>query len=129
MAQKILVVDDDPSVFKTLKAILVNAGYEVVIAQNGEECARKIVLDTPDLILLDIVMPKMDGYAVLISIKELKEMKADIPDIPVIVITGRDDEQARELLGKENIKDYIVKPFDLEQLLGKIKSIINNKAS
>ncbi len=125
MSKKILVADDDPVVTRTLRAILENAGYQVVEAADGQECAMKFLLDAPDLILLDIMMPKMDGYSFLIAMKELKEMNAHLPDAPVIVITGRLDEQTKELVGKENIRDYILKPFDnIEGLLQKIRNAL-----
>ena len=124
MAKKILIADDDPAVVKTVKAILENAHYDVIIASDGEECARKMVLDTPDLVLLDLMMPKMDGYSLLVSMKQLKALNANIPDIPVIVITAREDALAKELVGKENIKGYILKPFDIQELLGKISELL-----
>jgi CheY-like chemotaxis protein len=125
MAKKILLADDDPVVIKTFRTILERAGYEVITASTGEDCVQRLIFDSPDLILLDIMMPKMDGYSFLITLKELKAMNADLPDIPVIVITGRADESAKELVGKENIKDYIVKPLaDVKEFVEKIRNLI-----
>src|SRR3990167_8682707 len=117
MAKKILVADDDQSVAKTLKAILEYTGYEVSFASNGEECLKKVMLDKPDLLLLDIMMPRMDGYSFLVAIKELRALTGDAPDVPVMVITGRDSEVSRSLMTHEDIKDYILKPFDFKELL------------
>lgn len=125
MAKKILVADDDPVVVETFRVILEKNGFDVVVARDGEECGRKLIMDSPDLVLLDIMMPKMDGYSFLISLKELKEMSAVIPDVPVIVITGREEAGIKEMIGKENIRDYIIKPLNsIEEFLAKINNIL-----
>lgn len=124
MAKKILVADDDQSVAKTLKTILEYAGYEVSFASNGEECLKKVMLDKPDLLLLDIMMPRMDGYSFLVAIKELRALTGDAPDVAVMVITGKDSQINRDLMTHENIKDYLTKPFDLNELLAKIKKVL-----
>jgi CheY-like chemotaxis protein len=124
MAAKILVVDDEPIVVKTLRAVLEFNGYEVIVARDGEEAGRIALMNPPDLIILDVVMPNMDGYAFLIAFKELRELKADIPPIPVIVMTGREDVQAKELMGAEKIKGYLVKPFDNNELLEMVSRIL-----
>ncbi len=127
MPKKILVVDDEPSILNSLKAILERYKYQVVTAHNGEECMKVVLKERPDLILLDIMMPQMDGYGFLIAYKELRAISnesSNLPDIPVIIVSARDDETTRELVGKENIKDYILKPFDLQDLLQKIKNVL-----
>ncbi len=124
MAKKILVADDDQSVTKTLKAALEYAGYEVDLALNGEECLKKILLNKPDLLILDVMMPRMDGYSFLVAIKELRVLTGNTPDVPVIVITGKDSDVSRDLMTHENIKEYLLKPFDLNELLAKIKNVL-----
>lgn len=124
MAGKILIADDDPAVVETLKAILERSDYDVDSAANGEECIKKILLDRPDLLLLDIMMPKMDGYSFLVAIKELKALTGSAPEMPVIVITGNDTGINRSLVTHENIRDYILKPFDIPELLNKIKKAL-----
>lgn len=127
MSKKILVADDEPAIRNSLKTILERYKYQVVTAENGEECMKVVLKERPDLILLDIMMPQMDGYGFLISYKELRAISnesANLPDIPVIIVSARDDEAARELVGKENIKDYILKPFDLQDLLQRIKKVL-----
>lgn len=125
MAGKILIADDDPAVVETLKAILERSDYDVDSASNGEECIKKILLHKPDLLLLDIMMPKMDGYSFLVAIKELKALTGSAPDMPVIVITGNDTEINRSLVTHENIRDYLPKPFDIPELLNKIKKALD----
>lgn len=124
MPGKILIADDDPAVVETLKAILERSDYDVDSASNGEECIKKILLDKPDLLLLDIMMPKMDGYSFLVAIKELKALTGSAPEMPVIVITGNDTEINRSLVSHENIRGYLRKPFDIPELLDKIKKTL-----
>ena len=82
---------------------------------------QKILSDKPDLIILDIMMPKVDGYNVLIGIKEIKAITGEIPEIPIIVLTAVGDPRVRELVEKEQITDYILKPFNAAELLDKVK--------
>ena len=72
MNKKILVVDDDPHIVSLIKTRFEANNYAVVTAADGEECIKKILSDKPDLVILDIMMPKVDGYSVLIGIKEIK---------------------------------------------------------
>ncbi len=124
MSGKILIADDDPAVVETLKAILERSGYNVDSASNGEECIKKILLDKPDLLLLDIMMPKMDGYSFLVAIKELKALTGSAPEMPVIMITANDTDINRNLVSHENIRGYLRKPFDIPELLDKIKKTL-----
>lgn len=125
MAQKkILVVDDDPNIVKLLKARLEAHNYEIITAQDGEECIQKVASEKPDLVLLDIMMPKADGYNVLIGMKEIKELTGEIPTVPVIVLTALSDPRVKSMIEKEEIKDYIVKPFNSADLLAKIKKVL-----
>lgn len=124
MAKKILVVDDDPNIVKLVKSRLEANKYEVIIAYDGEECMQKILSDKPDLIILDILMPKADGYDVLIGIKEFKALNGKIPGVPVIVLTALSDPRVKGMIEKEEIKDYIIKPFESEDLLAKVKKAI-----
>lgn len=121
MTKKILIADDDPAVSQTLKTALERSGYEVDIAANGEECLQKVLINKPDLLLLDIMMPRMDGFSFLVAIKELRALTGSAPQMPVMVITGKDNEVNRSLMTHEDIKDYILKPFNLNELLNKIK--------
>jgi DNA-binding response OmpR family regulator len=124
MAKKILVVDDDPNIVKLIKTRLEAHNYEVIAAADGDECMQKILSDRPDLIILDILMPKADGYDVLIGMKEIKALTEKIPLIPVIVLTALSDPKIRDMIEKEEIKDYIVKPFNAEDLLTKVKNTL-----
>ena len=119
--KKILVVDDDPNIVKLIKTRLEANNYEVITAEDGEECMQKLSSEKPDLIILDILMPKADGYNVLIGMKEFKALTGEIPIVPVIVLTALSDPRVKNMIEKEEIRDYIVKQFNAQELITKIK--------
>lgn len=124
MGKKILVVDDDQHIVSLIKTRFEANSYEVITANDGEECIEKILSDKPDLVILDIMMPKVDGYNVLVGIKEIKAITGELPEIPVIVLTAVADPRVREMVEKEQIVDYIIKPFDSADLLSKVKKAL-----
>jgi len=124
MPKKILVVDDDPHIVSLIKNRFEANSYEVITANDGEECIEKILSDKPDLVILDIMMPKVDGYNVLVGIKEIKAITGELPDIPIIVLTAVADPRVREMVEKEQIIDYMIKPFDSADLLSKVKKAL-----
>lgn len=124
MGKKILVVDDDPHIVSLIKTRFEANRYEVITANDGEECIEKILSDKPDLLILDIMMPKVDGYNVLVGIKEIRAITGELPEIPVIVLTAVADPRVREMVEKEQIVDYIIKPFDSADLLAKVKKAL-----
>ena len=124
MPKKILVVDDDPHIVSLIKNRFEANSYEVLTANDGEECIKKILSDKPDLVILDIMMPKVDGYNVLVGIKEIKAITGELPEIPIIVLTAVADPRVREMVEKEQIIDYMIKPFDSADLLAKVKKAL-----
>ena len=122
----ILIVDDDPDIQVALNIILESQGYKVVIAGNGVECFERLVEQKPDLIILDLLMPKMDGFAVF---KELKSEKwSQYKDIPILILTSVREEASRRRYeletGQElNADDYIEKPLSPEVLLASVKKL------
>jgi len=120
IAPRILAVDDDPSIIKLLEIKLKRSGYEVISAINGEEGYRRAVDERPDLVLLDIMMPKMDGYEVC---KRLKDTLGD--ESPAIVMLSAKGQQSDLekgfLVGAD---DYVVKPFDLKALVERINAVL-----
>ena len=124
MPKKILVVDDDPHIVSLIKNRFEANSYEVITANDGEECIEKILSDKPDLVILDIMMPKVDGYNVLVGIKEIKAITGELPDIPIIVLTAVADPRVREMVEKEQIVDYMIKPFASADLLSKVKKAL-----
>ncbi len=118
--KKILVVDDKPEVVELVTATLEGEGYQIICAFDGREALEKIGREKPDLVLLDIVMPKMNGFEVLSEVKNDPQTK----DIPIIMITAKGqklDEDKGRRLGAE---DYIIKPFSPSHLLRKIEEIV-----
>jgi len=116
--KKILLVDDEPQFVDMVKMRLEAYDYNVITAYNGKEALVKAGIEKPDLILLDILMPVMDGYT---AIKELRK-KEETKDIPVIVLTAKAG--MKDLFTSEGITEYINKPFEDEGLLLKIKKAI-----
>jgi DNA-binding response OmpR family regulator len=120
MAKKILIIDDELEIRSLLSTFLEKKGFAALTAESGKEGIDLANQLKPDLILLDINMPGMDGFAVLVKIKKSKETAS----IPVIMLTGRIDEIAKISASALSCEDYIGKPFELEDLLGKINKII-----
>ena len=116
--KKILIIDDEPEVATLLKLRLEAQGYEVLTATDGQDGMDKIKKDKPDLVLLDVAMPKMDGYTFLQEFKKVTDLK----ETPVIVLTAKGE--MKDIFTMEGIQDYIVKPFDAVKLLEKIKSYL-----
>lgn len=118
---KILLIEDEPGQALAISSALSNAGYEIAVAGDGKEGLAKAKTENPDLILLDIVLPKMDGVAVLKELKKNPETK----EIPVIILTNlATGETMRETM-EAGSSDYLVKTdYTLEELAGKIKQAL-----
>lgn len=115
MNEKILVVDDEKSIADIVKFNLEKEGYKVYLAYDGEEAIEKIYELLPDLILLDIMMPKKDGFQVL------KEIRKDL-STPVLMLTAK-EEEVDKVLGLElGADDYVVKPFSMRELVARVKA-------
>jgi DNA-binding response OmpR family regulator len=122
---RILVVDDEPNIVQTLKDRLEMNEYTVFTAANGQECLNVAKEQSPDLILLDVIMPIMDGHETLENLRKQDWGKA----ISVIMLTARSQAQDIARARACDIEDYIIKPFDLSELLEKIESILERKKS
>ena len=117
--KKILVVDDEEDILHFLELVLREKGYEVVTATNGHEALTTAQIERPDLVLLDIMMPQMDGWEVL----KLLRIDDDTADIPVAMLSARTEAKDRVQGLQEGAIDYICKPFSLAELLVKIETI------
>ncbi|MBF0489257.1 MAG: response regulator transcription factor [Candidatus Omnitrophica bacterium] len=115
MSKKILLVDDDPTLIKLVQSFLESQGYKVSVAGDGQTGIELAQKDTPDLIVLDVSMPRMNGYTFIFELKKIKSSKA----IPIIVLTAK--EGMAEIFKVEGVREYITKPFKPEVLLTAIK--------
>ncbi len=116
MVKKILIIDDDPHIIKMVEHRLQANDYEVIVAYDGKEGFEKFHEESPDLVILDILMPKMDGYTFV------RELKKETRQIPVIVLSAKSG--MTDLFEAEGITDYIVKPFEPGDLLARIKRLL-----
>jgi DNA-binding response OmpR family regulator len=119
---KILVVDDEPSIVRPLVFILKREGYEVITASNGEEGLQMARTQKPDLIFLDVMMPKKNGYEVC---KELK-CDPDLKQIYVIILSARGVEPEEDEKKLINANEYMSKPFSPIHILKRVKTILSH---
>ena len=117
MMDKILVADDDLNICELLRLYLEKEGFEVVMAHDGEEAVARFESEKPSLILLDIMMPKLDGWQVCRQIRQKS-------DCPIIMLTAK-GETCDKVLGLElGADDYVVKPFDTKEIVARIKAVL-----
>ncbi len=114
---KILVVDDEQLYRHLVKVNLESEGYEVLTATNGEECLEMVSNRHPDLVILDIMMPKLDGFSTLDRIRQFSE-------VPVIMLTGKNDEQDRVHGLNAGADDYVAKPFSATELIARVRAVM-----
>jgi len=130
MAQKILVVDDDPDILEAISMILESQGYQVVTAQDGIEALANLKAEKPALMILDLLMPKMDGFAVC---KELQDPRwAKYRDIPILILTSVREEASRRRYELEtglelDVDDYVEKPVSPDTLLERVGRLVKRK--
>ncbi|MDP8253803.1 MAG: response regulator [Candidatus Kaelpia aquatica] len=118
--KSILIVDDDIDLRTVVKMRLEIEGYNVNTASNGKECLGIVAERKPDLILLDMTMPVMDGYTALNKLKEQPESA----DIPVIIFSIKEKIKMEGLFMDDKAAYYIEKPFETEELIGKVKAVL-----
>ena len=119
MNRKILIVDDEEDILHFLELVLREKGYEVVTASGGHDALTRAQMERPDLVLLDIMMPQMDGWEVL----KLLRVDEETSGIPVAMLSARTEARDRVQGLQEGAVDYICKPFSLQELVGKIEAI------
>ena len=114
--EKVLVVDDDPNICDVLRMYLENEGYSVILAYDGEEALAKFNALKPDIILLDVMLPTLDGWQVC---REVRKKSS----VPIIMITAKGDTFDKVLGLELGADDYIVKPFDTKEVIARIKAM------
>jgi len=117
MVETVLTVDDEPRFVRLIEANLLSAGYNVLTANNGTTALEVIVAKKPNLVLLDVMMPEMDGFEVLDRIREFS-------NVPVIMLTAKGEEADRVEGLNRGADDYVVKPFSANELLARVRAVI-----
>jgi DNA-binding response OmpR family regulator len=117
MAKRILIVDDEPRYLRLLDANLRTEGYEVVTAQDGQQAVDVFSSQPIDLVLLDIMMPRLDGFGATQRIREFSS-------VPIIILTAKGDEQDRVRGLDLGADDYLVKPFSATELLARVRAVL-----
>jgi len=119
MAKKILVIDDDPINIKLVQSQLKLKDFETIVAVNGAEGLEKVKTCAPDLIILDVEMPEMDGYSFMLE----KNKIAETVHIPVIVLTSH--EEMQPIFELKGVKEYCTKPLNIDDLFEKINKVLS----
>jgi len=124
---KILVVDDDPDMREALQMILESAGYTVVMGEDGEECLVKLKEEQPDLLILDLLMPKMDGFEVCKALKDPRHAK--YASMPIIILSSIQEGVSQRRYELEtgvqlDVDDYVEKPVEGKTLLERVEKIM-----
>src|SRR6267142_7006234 len=116
----ILVADDEDAMLSLLREALQSVQYDVVVAHNGEEAVEKLRQKPPDLVLLDVQMPKMSGYDVC------RKIKSDVflRHIPVMMLTAQSGTTNKVTGLEQGADDYLTKPFEMEELMARIKTLL-----
>jgi DNA-binding response OmpR family regulator len=117
MNNRILIVDDEPRYVRLMEANLITEGYQVIPAYNGREALELITTQKPDLIILDIMMPVLDGFTVCERIREFS-------NVPIIMVTAKGEERDRVRGLDVGADDYIVKPFSATELLARVRAVL-----
>ena len=120
--EKILVVDDDLNICELLRLYLTKEGYNVVIANDGVQAVSMFQDESPNLVLLDIMLPKLDGWQVCREIRKFSET-------PIIMLTAKGEVFDRVLGLELGADDYVVKPFDTKEIVARIKAVLRRSAS
>ena len=119
----LLLVDDEPDLLESLSIRLKASGYRVVTAVDGLEALKKARTLQPDLILLDLMLPLMDGY----KVARLLKFDSRYSRIPILILSARGQDQDKELAHSAGADDYLVKPFSSNELLSRIGKLLSGK--
>jgi DNA-binding response OmpR family regulator len=119
-AKRILIVDDEPNILRSLEFLMTRSGFSVELAQNGREGLAALERDPPDLLLLDVMMPELDGYGVCQRVRQ--DPRWNATKIVMLTARGREEERAKGLaLGAD---DYVTKPFSTRVLVEHVKTLL-----
>jgi DNA-binding response OmpR family regulator len=121
VSARILIVDDEPAIVEVLAYNLQRANYQVVVARDGEEALEKARREQPDLIILDLMLPRLDGLEVCRALRRER-------DVAIIMLTARDAEVDRVVGLELGADDYVVKPFSVRELMARVKTVLRRAA-
>lgn len=116
--KKILIIEDEKAMVEGLKFNLETRDYKVIVAYDGEMGAQKALLENPDLVILDIMLPKLNGYEVC------KKLKKEIPGLPILMLTAKSQEDEIVTGLELGADDYVTKPFSVLELIARVKAVI-----
>ena len=119
--KKILIVDDEVDLVETVRFPLEMEGFNVLVSYNGEDALNKARKESPDLIILDLMLPKLDGYKVCRLLKFDEKYK----HIPILMLTAKTQEKDKILGMETGADEYITKPFEMDYLMEKVKTYLN----
>ncbi|MCZ2126754.1 MAG: response regulator transcription factor [Anaerolineales bacterium] len=122
MAKRILIVDDEPRYLRLLEANLRTEGYEVVSAQDGQQALEVFSANPIDLVLMDVMMPRLDGFGATQRLREFT-------NVPIVILTARGEEQDRVRGLDLGADDYLVKPFSATELLARVRAVLRRAGS
>ena len=120
-SKKVLIVDDEVDLVETVRFPLEMEGYHVLVSYNGEDALNQARKENPDLILLDLMLPKLDGYKVCRLLKFDDRYK----HIPILMLTAKTQEKDKALGIETGANEYITKPFEMDDLLKKVKAYLS----
>ncbi len=115
---RILVVDDDKTLVRLLREALTKADFEVVTASNGIDALQELYAKQPDLVLLDVMMPRMDGWETAQRIRQMSQ-------VPILMLTAKDEESDKLKGFSVGVDDYVTKPFSFAEIIARIQAILN----
>jgi two-component system alkaline phosphatase synthesis response regulator PhoP/two-component system response regulator VicR len=122
-AKTLLLVDDEPDLLESISIRLKATGYQVETAVDGLEALKKARSLKPDLILLDLMLPKMDGY----KVARLLKFDGRYSRIPILILSARSQDLDKEMASSAGADDYLVKPFSSEELLSRIEKLLQRR--
>lgn len=120
--KKILITEDSPTILAMMKEALESKGYQTITAVDGQEALNKAKKEKPDLIVLDLMLPKIDGFKLCAIFKH----DVDLRDTPIIILTAKAGEQDRKTADEVCANAYLTKPFEADVLLGKIEELLKD---
>ena len=121
--KKILIVDDEVDLVETVRFRLEKEGFTVLVSEDGEDALNRARNESPDLILLDIMLPKLDGY----KVSRLLKFDERYKHIPILMLTAKTQEKDKTLGMETGADEYITKPFEMDDLMEKVQSYISKK--